>query len=179
MNDELAKLKAENEQMKASLAECYRLSGADPDGNEDWRLAPYAVEEVRRMRAENDEYVERIVAMETAQKVPPPPEGYTAWNGGECPVADDTEVFVVLRNRRSIPMSSKPRRAHWMRWTHGDTQNEGDDIVAYRVAPPNIHGFCSNVAALSAFTRENWAALKEMAPEDFSHLRAMVDEASL
>lgn len=39
----------------AQLAECYRLSGADPDGNEDWRLAPYAVQEVRRLRAESDE----------------------------------------------------------------------------------------------------------------------------
>ena len=36
------------------LAECYRLSGADPDGNEDWRLAPYAVEAVRELREDYD-----------------------------------------------------------------------------------------------------------------------------
>src|ERR1700744_1064084 len=37
------------------LAECYRLSGADPDGDEDWRLAAHAVNEVKRLRAESDE----------------------------------------------------------------------------------------------------------------------------
>ncbi len=36
------------------LAECYRLSGADPDDNEDWRLAPEAVKEVTQMRKEWD-----------------------------------------------------------------------------------------------------------------------------
>lgn len=36
------------------LAECYRLTGADPDGNEDWRLAPGAVQEVARLRKEFD-----------------------------------------------------------------------------------------------------------------------------
>ena len=38
----------------AQLAECYRLSGADPDGNEDWRLASFAVQEVRRLRKDYD-----------------------------------------------------------------------------------------------------------------------------
>lgn len=38
-----------------ALAECFRLSGADPDGNEDWRLAPRAVDEVRTMRRRLDE----------------------------------------------------------------------------------------------------------------------------
>ena len=42
------------EQLIAWLGECYRLSGADPDGNEDWRLAPEAVQEVARLRAELD-----------------------------------------------------------------------------------------------------------------------------
>lgn len=42
----------------AALAECYRLTGADPDGNEDWRLAEDAVKEVRRLRHE----VERLDA---------------------------------------------------------------------------------------------------------------------
>jgi len=43
------------EQAQRSLAECYRLSGADPDGNEDWRLARDAVVEVQRLRREYDE----------------------------------------------------------------------------------------------------------------------------
>jgi hypothetical protein len=51
---QIAVLQAENERLTADLAECFRLSGADPDGNEDWRLAPRAVEEVRRMRDDLD-----------------------------------------------------------------------------------------------------------------------------
>lgn len=39
----------------AALAECYRLTGADPDGNEDWRLASNAIAEVRRLREQADE----------------------------------------------------------------------------------------------------------------------------
>lgn len=45
---------AQIDRLTADLAECYRLSGADPDGNEDWRLALRAVEEVRRLRADYD-----------------------------------------------------------------------------------------------------------------------------
>lgn len=40
--------------LTSQLAECYRLSGADEDGNEDWRLALHAVAEVKRMREESD-----------------------------------------------------------------------------------------------------------------------------
>lgn len=47
----------------AALAECYRLTGADPDGNEDWRLAEDAVKEVRRLRHE----VERLEAAPNGQ----------------------------------------------------------------------------------------------------------------
>jgi hypothetical protein len=41
-------------QLESWLAECYKLTGADSDGNEDWRLAPRAVEEVARLRQELD-----------------------------------------------------------------------------------------------------------------------------
>lgn len=41
--------------LEHDLAECYRLTGADPDGNEDWRLAAHAVEAVREFRQEYDE----------------------------------------------------------------------------------------------------------------------------
>ena len=43
------------EALQAQLATCFKLSGADPDGNEDWRLAPHAVEEVTRLRNDCDE----------------------------------------------------------------------------------------------------------------------------
>jgi hypothetical protein len=47
-------VRGELKQLHAWLAECYRLTGADPDGNEDWRLAPYAVQEVKRLREDSD-----------------------------------------------------------------------------------------------------------------------------
>ena len=46
--------------LKRQLAECFRLSGADPDGDEDWRLAPRAVEEVRRLRSDYDDALVEI-----------------------------------------------------------------------------------------------------------------------
>jgi hypothetical protein len=48
-------------ELEADLATCYRLSGADPDGNEDWRLAGRAVSEVRRLRDESDQADEENV----------------------------------------------------------------------------------------------------------------------
>lgn len=50
----LAAVEQEKAQLQKELAECYRLTGADPDGNEDWILAGHAVEEVRRLRDEHD-----------------------------------------------------------------------------------------------------------------------------
>lgn len=50
--------------LEGQLAECYRLSGADPDGNEDWRLATDAVEEVTRLRNEYDELAARLTQPE-------------------------------------------------------------------------------------------------------------------
>ena len=46
--------------LEKQLAECYRLSGADPDGNEDWRLGHCAVQEVRRLRKEYDDLEGRL-----------------------------------------------------------------------------------------------------------------------
>ena len=45
------------------LAECYRLSCADPDGDEDWRLATAAVPEVRRLRKDYDEACDENVTL--------------------------------------------------------------------------------------------------------------------
>ena len=42
------------EKAEADLAECYRLTGADPDGDDDAMLAGKAVDAVRRLRAEAD-----------------------------------------------------------------------------------------------------------------------------
>lgn len=46
--------------LEQQLAECYRLSGADPDGNENWRLAKDAVAEVRRLRKEFDDAEQQL-----------------------------------------------------------------------------------------------------------------------
>lgn len=56
-------LQTEGCKRDAALAECYRLTGADPDGNEDWRLAPDAVGEVRRLRAEYDEACRELLEL--------------------------------------------------------------------------------------------------------------------
>jgi chromosome segregation ATPase len=57
---------AEVERLQHDLAECYRLSGADPDGNEDWRLAKDAVAEVKRLREEYDDEVHSANTFENA-----------------------------------------------------------------------------------------------------------------
>ena len=56
----------------ADLAECYCLTGADPSGgmkgdvDEDWRLAPEAVREVRRLRKEYDDAEATIARQQRA-----------------------------------------------------------------------------------------------------------------
>ena len=56
----LAAAQAVIEERNTWLAECYRLSGADPDGDEDWRLAPFAVAAVKQLRADHDELCEQV-----------------------------------------------------------------------------------------------------------------------
>jgi hypothetical protein len=54
------------------------------------------------------------------------------WMGGECPVANDVQVIVRLRNdgakERSYPW---PADALW--WDH---RKRGSDIIAYRIVDP-------------------------------------------
>jgi hypothetical protein len=52
--DRISELEAHLNAAIHNLAECYRLTGANPDGNEDWRLAEDAVAEVQRLRKNND-----------------------------------------------------------------------------------------------------------------------------
>lgn len=40
--------------LREQLGQCFRLSGADPDGNENWRIAPRAVDAVRQLREDYD-----------------------------------------------------------------------------------------------------------------------------
>jgi hypothetical protein len=77
----IARLTADRELHIKMLAECFRLSGADPDGNEDWRLAGHAVDAVKHLREDYDaagaevehqrghkeEYAEMLEAAEAAR----------------------------------------------------------------------------------------------------------------
>ena len=47
-------LVAEVERLRSDLAECYRITGADPDGDDDAMLARKAVAAVKRLREESD-----------------------------------------------------------------------------------------------------------------------------
>jgi len=47
-------LRQQVERLEHDLAECYRLTGADPDSDPDWMLAMHAVQEVRELREEAD-----------------------------------------------------------------------------------------------------------------------------
>jgi chromosome segregation ATPase len=51
-------------ELEKQLAECYRLTGADPDGNDDRQLAPYAVDEVRRLREADDTLAAQLNELE-------------------------------------------------------------------------------------------------------------------
>lgn len=51
-------------ELHKDLADCFRLTGADPDGNEDWRLSRDAVKEVAAMRADLDLAEARIAQLE-------------------------------------------------------------------------------------------------------------------
>lgn len=50
----LTELLDELDLLETQLATTFKLSGADCDGNEDWRIAPEAVREVTRLRDEAD-----------------------------------------------------------------------------------------------------------------------------
>jgi len=51
-------------ELHKDLADCFRLTGADPDSNEDWRLARWAVKEVAAMRTDLDLVEARVAELE-------------------------------------------------------------------------------------------------------------------
>lgn len=53
-------------ELEKDLADCFRLTGADPDSNEDWRLARWAVKEVAAMRTDLDLVEARVAELESA-----------------------------------------------------------------------------------------------------------------
>lgn len=79
----LARIDKELCVQRRALAECYRLTGADPSDGSDAMLAREAVDEVRRFRAEYDELEERLERAEGQLKA------------GRVPV-DTKELHIVL-----------------------------------------------------------------------------------
>jgi len=53
------------------------------------------------------------------------PEGFTSWDGGECPIPGDTRFEMILRNGYMFTGLSSS-----CRWWHNNMHN---DIIAYRV----------------------------------------------
>lgn len=72
----------------------------------------------------------RIYAYKLAAKSPAIPEGFILWNGGECPVAPETKVEYIQRNRERYKAS-----AGHCRWAHIQAAN---DIIAYRVIEKKV-----------------------------------------
>lgn len=104
-------LVAEVRRLQTMLADCYRATGQDPDGNEDWRLAEHAVaevvsamkfadeelNEVTRELFERDAEVDRLRDGIRSLHVPRDEEverfhAEGSWPGelpGDCPDADE------------------------------------------------------------------------------------------
>ena len=55
-------------ELEKDLADCFRLTGADPDSNEDWRLARWAVKEVAAMRTDLDLAEARVAELEAGRE---------------------------------------------------------------------------------------------------------------
>lgn len=58
---------AEVERHVKMLADCFRRAGADPDGNEDWRIAPEALRAVTDLRRDYDEVLDWQARSERAE----------------------------------------------------------------------------------------------------------------
>ena len=63
--------------------------------------------------------------LDAREGLPSIPPGFTRWRGGDCPVSEDTQVEVILRNGERI--SDKAGALNW------DDDNNPRDIIAYRV----------------------------------------------
>ena len=61
-------LQTDADMLTSRLAECYRQTGADPDGNEDWRLAEHAIDEVSNIRKAKEAAERQVLALREALK---------------------------------------------------------------------------------------------------------------
>ena len=89
--------------------------------------------------------------LDAREGLPSIPPGFTRWRGGDCPVSEDTQVEVILRNGERI--SDKAGALNW------DDDNNPRDIIAYRVL--------TDARAVEA--RELRAWFNEHAPTKFKY----------
>lgn len=81
-----------------------------------------------RTKLDTDMMIKQIKShMADMDAMKPLPKGWQGWEGGECPVPDDTDVVVMKRSGRIWTALS----ADCLRWYHYGDDN---DIVAWRVA---------------------------------------------
>jgi hypothetical protein len=64
------------------------------------------------------------------------PDGFTPWNGGECPVPNGSKVDLILRS--DIGTYTPGLAAEEYRWSH---INKTSDIIAYRLITPAYRAF--------------------------------------
>lgn len=86
-------------------------------------------EDCRLLAAEDaDWFLAESKKREPAEPTPPQhdDDGWIKWEGGECPVDDDTDVKVRLRN--GAVLTNAAGEFYW-RWA---APNGGGNIVAYR-----------------------------------------------
>lgn len=87
--------------------------------------------------------------LDAREGLPSIPPDFIRWRGGDCPVSEDTQVEVILRNGARFS-----RKAGALNW---DNDNNPRDIIAYRVV--------ANPYAVEA--RELRAWFNEHAPTKF------------
>jgi hypothetical protein len=79
--------------------------------------------------AAKDEEIERLKA-QLAEPAKPAPGEWIEWAGGECPIADDVQHEIRMRDGWESSRGADAQM--WSGWGHDDSAY---DIVAYRVLP--------------------------------------------
>lgn len=126
--------------------------------------------EIAEMDAE--EYA-RAVEAEPGSDALEIPEGFTKWEGGPCPVADDVRIEVVFRNGlRTTDLAEAYSMDGVSCWVH---ERDEHDIIAYRVLPsePAGEGETRAEAAINAVVDKILAGVS--IPEDAAALHTYVD----
>jgi hypothetical protein len=110
---------------KDAVIEEAMFGDGEVSSNKNKGVSYWSAGGVSNFNHENPEY--RIYAYKLAKPSISIPEGFTKWDGGECPVEKVSDVEVIFRAPPHIPYQHCGERLRW------DHQGIGGDIVAYRV----------------------------------------------